>query len=318
MNRATLVIMAAGIGSRFGDRIKQLEPVGPGGECLMEYSIYDAVRAGFDKVIFVIRKELETEFKNGIGKRVEQVVQVGYALQELQNIPFAYRELYKNRKKPWGTGQAVLSCKDFLHEPFVVINADDYYGKQAYQDLYRYLMVTNRDTERLSVGMAGFVLKNTLSAYGGVTRGICKVDADHMLTEIRETKNIKKRKEGAVAFNSQEEIPLAADSLVSMNMWALPAEFPALLQERFERFLNDLGDEYMEAEFLLPNIIEDLLCERAADVRVIPTADRWFGVTYQEDRQAVADALQKLLENGSYPRHLFENNMEQTDEETFA
>lgn len=318
MNRATLVIMAAGIGSRFGNRIKQLEPVGPGGECLMEYSIYDAVCAGFDKVIFVIRKELEAEFRNGIGKRVERIVQVEYALQELENIPSAYRESYKNRKKPWGTGQAVLSCKDLLHEPFVVINADDYYGKRAYQDLYRYLMDLNRDADCLSIGMAGFVLKNTLSAYGGVTRGICRIDADHRLTEIRETKNIRKSKEGAIACNRKEKIILAADSLVSMNMWALPATFPELLQERFERFLGGLGEDYMEAEFLLPNIIEDLLCEHTAEVRVMPTADRWFGVTYQEDRQAVQDALHELLENGSYPRHLFENNMEQTDEKTFV
>ncbi len=200
MGKATLVIMAAGIGSRFGGGIKQLEAVGPGGEIIMDYSIHDAIEAGFDKVVFVIRKDLDEDFKRIIGRRIEKVVNVEYAYQELDDIPEKFLNKVKERKKPWGTGQAILCCKGLIKEPFLVINADDYYGKEAYQKAYEYL-VNKPENNGYTACMIGFILKNTLSDNGGVTRGICKVDDKHMLTEIVETHNIVKTEDGAAVKN---------------------------------------------------------------------------------------------------------------------
>ena len=207
MGKATLVIMAAGIGSRFGGGIKQLEPVGPNGEIIMDYSIYDALEAGFDKVVFVIRKDLEKDFREVIGNRIEKQVDTAYAFQELDDIPEQYKDKFRGRTKPWGTGQAILCCKDLVQEPFLVINADDYYGKEAYREAFRHLqkMKDMPQGDRLPVCMVGFVLKNTLSENGGVTRGICQVDADHMLTDIVETHNIVKTEEGAAVVLTARE-----------------------------------------------------------------------------------------------------------------
>ena len=206
MNKATLVIMAAGIGSRFGGGIKQLEPVGPNGEIIMDYSIADAMDAGFDKVVFVIRKDLEKDFKEVIGNRIEEKVQVEYAFQELDDIPEQYREVFRERKKPWGTGQAILCCRDVVHEPFLVINADDYYGKEAYREAYKELTSDKEDSDVMNISMVGFILKNTLSENGGVTRGVCKVDEKRMLREIVETHNIIKTDKGAaVKLDKKEE-----------------------------------------------------------------------------------------------------------------
>ena len=191
MSKATLVIMAAGLGSRFGGGIKQLEPVGPGGEIIMDYSIYDAIEAGFDKVVFVIRKDLEDTFREVIGKRIEKQVDVAYAFQEVEDIPEKYRGKFSGRTKPWGTGQAILCCKDLVDTPFLVINADDYYGKEAYREAYSYL-TSRQNTDRIQICMVSFVLANTLSENGGVTRGICRVGEDGMLTEIIETHDIRK------------------------------------------------------------------------------------------------------------------------------
>ena len=191
MSRATLVIMAAGLGSRFGAGIKQLEPVGPGGEIIMDYSIYDALEAGFDKVVFVIRRDLEKDFREVIGRRIEKITEVAYAYQEVEDIPSEFREKFPDRTKPWGTGQAVLCCRNVVDSPFLVINADDYYGKEAYREAYSYLTSMPK-TGKIQVCMVGFVLKNTLSENGGVTRGICRVDDGGMLTQIVETHNIEK------------------------------------------------------------------------------------------------------------------------------
>lgn len=219
MAKAALVIMAAGIGSRFGGGIKQLEPVGPNGEIIMDYSIYDAMEAGFDKVVFVIRKDLEKDFKEVIGNRIEKVVEVAYAYQEISDIPEKYRERYADRAKPWGTGQAILCCKDVVNEPFLVINADDYYGKQAYVEAYDHLIQEQEKSEKIQVSMIGFVLGNTLSENGGVTRGICKVDENHMLTDIVETSNIEKSEDGAVIRTEDGVLEVDVHSPVSMNMW---------------------------------------------------------------------------------------------------
>lgn len=305
MAKATLVIMAAGIGSRFGGGIKQLEPVGPNGEIIMDYSIYDAMEAGFDKVVFVIRKDLEKDFKEVIGNRIEKVVEVAYAYQEISDIPEKYRERYADRAKPWGTGQAILCCKDVVNEPFLVINADDYYGKQAYVEAYDHLIQEQKKSEKIQVSMIGFVLGNTLSENGGVTRGICKVDENHMLTDIVETSNIEKSEDGAVIRTEDGVLEVDVHSPVSMNMWGLHPEFFKVLENGFEEFLSEIGANYLKAEYLLPTIIGELLADGSADVKVLRSHDKWFGVTYKEDKEAVVASVRALVDAGVYPEKLF-------------
>ena len=225
MNNVTLVVMAAGIGSRFGGGIKQLEPVGPNGEIIMDYSIYDALAAGFNKVVFVIRKDLEKDFDEIIGQRMKKKIQVEYAFQEVGNIPEQYKEKFKGRTKPWGTGQAILSCKGLVNEPFLVINADDYYGREAYEEAYRYLTQEHPKTP-MPVCMVGFILKNTLSDNGGVTRGVCQIQ-DNQLIDIVETHNIEKIDGKAVVDGKEIDL----DSAVSMNMWGLYPEFIDVLEQ---------------------------------------------------------------------------------------
>ena len=308
MKNVTLVIMAAGIGSRFGGGIKQLEPVGPNGEIIMDYSIYDAIEAGFNKVVFVIRRSLEKDFKEIIGNRIEKVINVSYAYQELEDIPEQYKYKLKNRTKPWGTGQAILSCKGIINEPFLVINADDYYGKQAYQEAYKYLTNMNQsenNTFSMEMCMVGFVLKNTLSENGTVTRGICKVDDGYMLTSIEETYEIRQEGNVATAVRGEEKITLPLESSVSMNMWGLPAEFLEVLENGFEKFLKDLKEEEIKKEYLLPQIIGNMLRDGSAQVHVLSSNDKWFGVTYKEDKETVVQAIQELIKKGVYPEKLF-------------
>lgn len=301
MKKATLVIMAAGIGSRFGGGIKQLEPVGPNGEIIMDYSIYDAVEAGFDKVVFVIRKDLEKDFKEVIGNRIAEKVQVEYAFQELDDIPEQYKEHFKDRKKPWGTGQAILCCKEVVHEPFLVINADDYYGKEAYAEAYRELTSQETGTDdRMQINMVGFVLKNTLSENGAVTRGICKVDENHMLKEIVETQGIVKTEDGAAVVTEAGSRVIDVNSPVSMNMWGLKPEFFEILETGFSEFLEKIGEEDMKSEYLLPTIIGNLLKDGKVCVKVLESKDQWFGVTYKEDKDGVVESIRKLIEEGKY------------------
>lgn len=304
MGNATLVIMAAGIGSRFGGGIKQLEPVGPNGEIIMDYSIYDALEAGFDKVVFVIRKDLEKDFKEIIGKRIEKQVETAYAFQELDDIPEEYKDKFQGRTKPWGTGQAILCCKDLVHEPFLVINADDYYGKQAYKEAYSYLQEMKRDphSDKLPVCMVGFVLKNTLSDNGGVTRGICRVDEFHMLTDIVETHNIVKTQEGAAVQKEDRREKIDVESEVSMNMWGLTPDFFEILDDGFDKFLSEIAMEDVKAEYLLPTIIGDLLKANQVEVKVLQSKDRWFGVTYKEDKDVVVNSIKELIDQGHYQK----------------
>ncbi len=301
MSKATLVVMAAGIGSRFGGGIKQLEPVGPNGEIIMDYSIKDAMAAGFDKVVFVIRKDLEKDFKEIIGNRIEKQVEVAYAFQELDDIPEAFKETFKERTKPWGTGQAILCCKDVVKEPFLVINADDYYGKQAYKEAYNELtsgqIIQNG---KLQVSMVGFVLKNTLSENGGVTRGVCKVGQDQMLEEIVETHNIVKDGEKAKVITEGGEKYIDVDSPVSMNMWGLQPEFFEVLEQGFAEFLEKLDKTDLKTEYLLPTIIGGLLEENKVEVKVLKSQDKWFGVTYKEDKESVVQAIKGLIARGEY------------------
>lgn len=306
MAKAALVVMAAGIGSRFGGGIKQLEPVGPNGEIIMDYSVYDAMEAGFDKVVFVIRKDLEKDFKEIIGNRMEKVVEVEYAFQEKEDIPEPYRTQYKEREKPWGTGQAILCCKEVVKEPFLVINADDYYGKEAYIEAYKYLTCEQKTSEKTQISMVGFVLGNTLSDNGSVTRGICKVDEDGFLTDIVETYNIYKSETGAVIRTEDEEVEVDVDSPVSMNMWGLRPEFFDILEKGFMDFLQKNESNYQKAEYLLPTIVGSLLHSGQADVKVLKSHDQWFGVTYKEDKPYVVASIQALVESGVYPKQLFE------------
>lgn len=304
MSKATLVIMAAGIGSRFGGGIKQLAPVGPNGEIIMDYSIYDAIEAGFDKVVFVIRKDLEKDFKEVIGNRIEKQIEVAYAYQEIDDIPQKYREKFTGRTKPWGTGQAILCCKDVVDSPFLVINADDYYGKDAFREAYSYL-TSMEDTDKMQICMVSFVLKNTLSDNGGVTRGICKVDSNGMLAGITETHNIEKDGDKAVVRTGGEIEELDPDSPVSMNMWGLTPKFIEILESGFDEFLEDTRADDLKAEYLLPTIIGNLLEKGKLDVRVLESHDQWFGVTYKEDKEAVMSAVGRLIADGVYPSVLY-------------
>lgn len=298
--KTALLIMAAGIGSRFGGGIKQLAPVGKNGEIIMDYSIHDAIEAGFNKIIFVIRKDIEKDFMEVIGNRIEKIcaakdVEVAYAFQSLDDIP---GEIPEGRSKPWGTGQAVLAARDVIDSPFVVLNADDYYGKEAFVKLHDYLCFEAKD----EFCMAGFKLKNTLSDNGGVTRGICKVDDDFFLKEVVETSDIVKTETGA-AVNGQAVDP---DSYVSMNMWGLPQSFVNTLKEGFVTFFKeDVPANPMKAEYLLPIIIGKLLEEGKVTVKLLESSDKWFGVTYAEDKAYVIESFKKLIDEGVYKEELF-------------
>lgn len=305
MAKASLVIMAAGIGSRFGGGIKQLEPVGPNGEIIMDYSIYDAMEAGFDKVVFVIRKDLEADFREVIGNRIEKVVEVAYAFQEKNDIPEPYKTNYADRAKPWGTGQAILCCKDVVKEPFLVINADDYYGKEAYKVAYNELMKESVVSDKEQICMVGFVLANTLSDNGSVTRGICHADENYMLTDIVETKNIIKTETGAAIATEEGNVDLDVKSLVSMNMWGLQPSFFEILEKGFTEFLEENAENYQKVEYLLPTIVGDLLKNGKADVKVLKSKDQWFGVTYKEDKEYVVESIRGLISQGVYLNKLF-------------
>ncbi len=301
MRKTALVIMAAGIGSRFGGGIKQLQPVGQNGEIIMDYSVHDAIAAGFNKIIFIIRREIESDFRAIIGDRIEGVcrelgVEVEYAFQDVRDIPSG-AVFPEGRTKPWGTCHAVLAARELIGEPFAVLNADDYYGKEAFSRIHDFLVSHDGETEFC---MAGFKLKNTLSDFGGVTRGICKTDADGRLTEIVETKNIVKTPSGAEANG----IKLDPEAYSSMNMWGLTPSFVGMLGEGFERFFEDMSDE-LKSEFLLPEYIERLLGEGRISVDVLDTSDRWFGMTYKEDVPSVREAFSGLVASGVYQSDLF-------------
>lgn len=296
--KTTLLIMAAGIGSRFGEGIKQLEPVDNNNHIIMDYSIHDAIEAGFNEVVFIIRKDIEEEFKKVIGNRITDVcakynVTVDYAFQDINDIPGTLPE---GRTKPWGTGQAVLAAKDIIDSPFVVINADDYYGKEAFKAVHEFLINGGKSC------MAGFVLKNTLSDNGSVTRGICKMDSDNNLTEIIETKNIIKTGDGAIADDQVLDI----DSLVSMNMWGLTLDFLDVLGEGFKEFFDkEVCQDPLKSEYLIPVFIGQLLEQGKLNVKVLRTDDTWYGMTYKEDVITVKERFSEMLENKFYSEELF-------------
>lgn len=302
MTETTLIIMAAGMGSRFGG-IKQLEPVGPNGEIIMDYSIYDAIEAGFHKVVFIIRKDLEKDFREVIGNRIEKVIKVEYVFQELDALPEGFTKP-EERTKPWGTGQAVLCCKNVVHEPFAVINADDYYGKEAFKIVNEFLSDTSYTSKQYC--MAGFILGNTLSENGAVTRGVCKASETGKLVDVVETSGIVPEGDHAAAKNNAgEDITIDLDSIVSMNMWGFKPELFVALEKGFVEFLSSLSASELKKEYLLPTIVGDMVKSHEAEVIVLKSLDRWFGVTYKEDKEVVVKSIKELIDKGDYPTKLY-------------
>ena len=302
MKKTTLVVMAAGIGSRFGGGIKQLEPVGPSGEIIMDYSIHDALEAGFNKVVFIIRKDLEKDFREVIGNRMEKIVETAYAFQEVDELPAGFTKP-EGRTKPWGTGQAILACKDIVKEPFAVINADDYYGREAFQLIYDYLN-SHEDDDKFRYTMVGYKLCNTVTENGYVSRGVCEMNEAGELIGIRERTRIEHHENG-IAFTEDDGATwthLDDDTTVSMNMWGFSKSILDEIEKGFPAFLEKgLKENPMKCEYYLPGVVSDLLGENRATVAVLKSADKWYGVTYKEDKPVVMEAIRKMEEEGLYP-----------------
>ena len=307
MKNVTLVIMAAGIGSRFGGGIKQLEPVGPNGEIIMDYSIHDALEAGCNKVVFIIRKDIEKDFKEIIGKRIEKLIPVEYAYQSVDELPGGRKNTW-GRTKPWGTGHAVLSCIDEIDGPFAVINADDYYGRHAFEAIYNYLS-EHEDDDKYRYAMVGYLLKNTVTDNGHVARGICTTNEEGELVNITERTRIEKR-DGKIAFTENDGETwenLSEDTLVSMNMWGFTRSILDELKAEFPQFLKKgLTENPMKCEYFLPAVVSSLLEADRATAAVLPSADKWYGVTYKEDKPVVVEAIRNLKKEGLYPENLWE------------
>ena len=305
MKKTTLVIMAAGLGSRFGEGLKQLAKVGPSGEIIMDYSIHDALEAGFDKIVFIIRKDIEADFKEVIGNRIEKIADVAYAYQELDKLPEGFTKP-ADRTKPFGTGPAVLCTKGIVDGPFAVINADDYYGKEAFVKVHDFLVAEHDTSEKLQFCMAGFILGNTLSDNGSVTRGVCQVSEEGHLRKVVETGGLIKTADGAGIEKEDGSVePIDAGVHVSMNMWGFSEEMIDILEKSFVEFLQNIPEGDIKKEYLLPTIVDDQIQSGNADVTVLETRDKWFGVTYKEDKQIVIDSFKELVEAGVNKEKLF-------------
>ena len=300
MDKPVLVVLAAGMGSRYGG-MKQLDPVGPSGQLIIDYSIFDARRAGFEKVIFIIRQEFEADFRKAIGDRLSRLMEVEYAYQSLDDLPAPYTAP-EGRTKPFGTGQAVLSARNLIHGPFAVINSDDYYGPEAFRVMYEYLS-THADTQQYQYCMVGYQVKNTVTENGSVSRGVCVVGSDGMLESVTERTKIVQDKDGVIRYADGDSwVDLPGDTLVSMGIWGLTASFMQEAQDRFSGFLAEsLPKDPMKCEYFLPTIISDLIGEGKAQVRMLHSTDKWYGVTYREDQPGVMAALARLTEEGLYP-----------------
>ncbi len=300
MKKPVLVIMAAGMGSRYGG-LKQIDPVDDQGHIIMDFSIHDARKAGFEKVIFIIKKENEADFRETIGDRVAKKMKVAYVYQELKNLPDGI-QVPDGRVKPWGTGHAVLCAANEINGPFAVINADDYYGSKAFSMIYKYLM-THDDNGTYRYAMVGYHLENTLTENGHVARGVCETDDGGFLTGIFERTRIEKRGDGAAYTEDDGETwtCLDRDTVVSMNLWGFTESFLIELRRRFPKFLEStLKENPMKGEYFLPSVVGELLKERAATVQVLKSPDKWYGVTYKEDKPVVVEAIRKLEESGMY------------------
>ncbi len=305
MNKPVLVIMAAGMGSRYGG-LKQIDPIDEQGHIIMDFSIFDAKRAGFEKVVFIIKRENEQDFKEAIGKRIEQVMEVEYVFQDIKNIPGGF-VVPEGRVKPWGTAHAVLSAIDVIDGPFAVINADDYYGRDAFQKIYDYLS-THQDDEKYRYTMVGYQLGNTLTENGHVSRGVCALNENGELVSVTERTHIVKTDDGA-AYTEDEGATwngIPVDSIVSMNMWGFSASFLREVKEGFVTFLEEnLVNNPMKCEYYLPTVVSNLLADDRATVTVLTSVDKWYGVTYKEDKPFVVAAIKNLKESGLYPEKLW-------------
>ncbi|MGB7094999.1 MAG: sugar phosphate nucleotidyltransferase [Anaerolineales bacterium] len=304
MSEPALIVMAAGIGRRYGG-LKQIEAVGPAGEIILDYSVYDARQAGFGKIIFVINREMELAFRERIDQTIGKYCETEYVYQDLNNLPNGI-QVPEEREKPWGTAHAVLSCKDAVESTFAVINADDFYGRTAFLDLADYLQQVKTQESLYEFCMVGYQLKNTLTEYGYVSRGICSVDPQGQLIEVCERTRIMII-DGQVKYSEDDttwfEIP--EDSVVSMNIWGFTRELFEELSDRFARFLTENRGNLSSAEYFLPEVVNQLVEEVKASVQVLPTEEHWFGVTYQDDVIWVKNAVQVLIDNGVYPKKLW-------------
>ena len=293
--------MAAGMGSRYGG-LKQIDPIDAQGHIIMDFSIFDAKKAGFEKVVFIIKKENEADFKETVGKRIEEKMEVEYVFQDINNIPEGF-EVPEGRVKPWGTAHAVLSCIEVIDGPFAVINADDYYGRDAFEKIYNYLSTTE-DDDKYRYIMVGYQLKNTVTDNGHVARGVCSVDENGFLEKVVERTRIEKR-DGGIAFTEDDGETweaLDGDSVVSMNMWGFSESFMKEIQNGFEAFLEEgLKTNPLKCEYYLPSVVTRLLEADQATVKVLTSKDKWYGVTYKEDKQMVMDAIKSMKDNGLYP-----------------
>ena len=306
MKKPVLVIMAAGMGSRFGG-LKQIEPIDDKGHMIIDFSIYDAIKAGFEKICFIIKKENESVFKEKIGDRVSPFVEVEYVNQDLNNLPEGY-SVPEDRVKPWGTGHAVMSCLDKLDGPFAVINADDYYGRNAFSIIYNFLDKAV-DNEKYNYAMVGYVIENTLTDNGYVARGVCTTDGEGNLIGIKERTHIEKKNDGAAYTKDDGEtwIPIPKGSIVSMNMWGFTNSILRELNNRFKSFLDEnLKNNPLKAEFFLPSVVGDILKEEKGNVQVLKSQDKWYGVTYKEDKERVVNAIAKFKKDGLYPEKLWD------------
>ena len=296
--KPALIIMAAGMGSRYGG-LKQMDPLGPNGECLLEYSIYDAIRAGFGKIVFVIRRDFEAEFKEQIGRRFEDKIVVQYAFQSIDDLPSGF-SVPEGRTKPWGTGQAVLACKELIREPFVVQNADDFYGAEAYQ-------VIADGFKKLIEGescMVGYRLRNTLSPHGSVSRGVCETE-NGLLTTVTERLSIATNEAGRIQYvESEQPFDMSGNETCSMNFWGFQPALFDTLEDKFIAFLKAKGQE-LKSEWYIPNIIQDAIDSGETKVKVLRSDSQWFGVTYPEDRPSVVASLKAMHEAGTYPPKLW-------------
>ncbi len=306
MEKPVLVIMAAGMGSRYGG-LKQIDPVDREGHIIMDFSLYDAKRAGFDKVIFIIKRENEEDFKETVGKRISGQMEAVYVYQEIDNIPQGF-SVPKGRTKPWGTAHAVLSCAGEVKGPFAVINADDYYGREAFRLIYDYLS-SHEDDDKYRYVMVGYDLENTVTDHGYVSRGICKLDGKNELVSICERTRIEKQG-GGIAYTEDDGktwTPLSPRTTVSMNMWGFGKSMIREIQNRFPAFLEEgLRSNPLKCEYYLPSVVSDLVGEGKAAVAVRKSPDKWYGVTYKEDKPAVAAAIQEMKREGLYPVYLWE------------
>jgi dTDP-glucose pyrophosphorylase len=301
MNKPTLLILAAGIGSRYGG-LKQLDKVGPGGEAIIDYSIYDAIQAGFGKVVFVIRHSIEADFREFIGNKLDGKIEVEYVFQEIDKVPEGV-EYNSERQKPWGTGHAVLMAADVIHENFAVINADDFYGRDAFVTIAKYFEQLNLSSKDNC--MVGYNLKNTLSDHGYVSRGQCTSDADGYLQDVIERTHIEKKDDGIFFVNEKEEsIKLDENTLVSMNFWGFTPHFFVELKQRFPKFIEANKNE-LKAEFFIPTVVNEMIEEGIAKTKVLESDAAWFGVTYQEDRPVVVESIRDLIRAGKYPEGLW-------------